>query len=126
MKNMKQEKKNEARSTEHGAWKISNIQCPISESKREQLIDLLKSQRIASNSTQMAGWRIGQGGGFCIGKGPPGRTRSPVTSRGHPPAVEERPPENKAGPPNNNFYDYNKEQLIFKKTKFNLLQTFNL
>lgn len=61
-----------------------------------------------------------------LGKGPPGRTRSPVAARGHPPASEARPPENKAGPPVSNSYDYNKVQLINTNTKFNLLQTFNL
>jgi len=61
-----------------------------------------------------------------IGKGPPGRTRSPVAARGHPPAGKARPPENKAGPPDSNSYDYNEVQLISINTKFNLLQTFNL
>ena len=61
-----------------------------------------------------------------IGKGPPGRTRSPVAARGHPPAVEERPPENKAAPIGSNSTNYNEVQLVYKKSKFNLLQTFNL
>jgi len=60
-----------------------------------------------------------------LGKGPPGRTRSPVAARGHPPANKAGPPANKADPPDSNSYYYNEVQLINTNTKFNLLQTFN-
>jgi len=81
---MKQEKKNEARSKEQGAKRISNVQYPMSKSGKEHLNLMFKDKGIPDSITlsksgqKMIARDINIFLIQNLGKGPPGRTRSPA------------------------------------------------